>query len=152
MGIFTSQKKMNKETSITLHDEWEMLIHIIGQIDDFKNLRESDREITFDFIKLGEKIVNRIGPFIQKYNHGQLGNTFNLWTPGGELDDFETKKYMYEMARTILVFNDRALKSKVHFERLDSKNSKSRKSVNSVFRDMGWVYCWNWDGRFSLVW
>ena len=108
MGIFTSQKKMNKESSITLHDEWEMLIHIIGQIDDFKNLKESDREMTFEFIKLGEKIERSIGPFIQKYNHGLFGSTFKLWSPDGELSDYETKKYMYEMARTILVFKDRA--------------------------------------------
>jgi hypothetical protein len=132
MGIFTSQKKINKESSITLHDEWEMLIYIIGQIDDFKNLKESDRAITFDYIELGEKIVKRIGPFLQKYHNGLFGNTFKLWSPDGELDEFETKKYTYEMARTILVFNDRALKSRVHFERLDSKNSKSKKSVKSV--------------------
>jgi hypothetical protein len=59
---------MNKETSISLHDQWEMLIYIIGQIDDFKNLKDSDKTITFDYIKLGEKIEKRIGPFIQKYN------------------------------------------------------------------------------------
>jgi hypothetical protein len=132
MGIFTSQKKMNKQSSITLHDEWEMLIYIIGQIDDFKNLKESDKAITFDYIELGEKIVKSIGPFIQKYNNGLFGNTFKLWSPNGELDEFETKKYMYEMARTILVFNDRALKCTVHFERLDLKSSKSRKSVKSI--------------------
>ncbi len=132
MGIFTSQKKMNKETSISLHDQWEMLIYIIGQIDNFKKLKESDRAITFDWIELGEKIEKRIGPFIQKYNHGVFGNSFKLWSPDGELDEFETKKYMYEMANTILVFKDRALKTRVHFERLGLKNVKQKKSVKSV--------------------
>lgn len=132
MGIFTSQKKMNKETSISLHDQWEMLIYIIGQIDDFKNLKDSDKTITFDYIKLGEKIEKRIGPFIQKYNQGLFGRHFKLWSPDGELDEFETKKYMYEMARTILVFKDRALKCRVHYKRLDSKNNKQRKSLKSV--------------------
>jgi|688.fasta_scaffold68118_8 hypothetical protein len=123
---------MNKETSISLHDQWEMLIYIIGQIDDFKNLKDSDKTITFDYIKLGEKIEKRIGPFIQKYNQGLFGRHFKLWSPDGELDEFETKKYMYEMARTILVFKDRALKCRVHYKRLDSKNNKQRKSLKSV--------------------
>ena len=132
MGMFTSTKKMNKETSISLHDQWEMLIYIIGQLDNFKKLKESDRSITFDWIEVGDKIEKRIGPFIQKYNHGQFGNTFKLWTPSGELDEYETKKIMYEIARTILVFKDRALKCRVHFERLKSKRGKLKSSPKRV--------------------